>query len=138
MTENRGYNTKARKYILEFLQNNCNTTVAVVDIIDYLNKNGFSVNFTTIYRFLNKLVAERKVIKISNESGQRAVYQFVGHKNSCNEHIHIQCTECGKLEHIECDFMEHIKKHLYEGHGFTIKCDGSILYGICSTCKNKI
>lgn len=138
MTENRSYNTKSRKYILEFLKQNRDTTVAVSDILDYLSGKGISVNFTTVYRFLNKLTLERKVIKLSDEGGQRAVYQFIGHKNSCKDHIHIQCTKCGKLEHIECDFMEHIKNHLYEEHGFTIKCDGSILYGICGDCKNKI
>lgn len=137
MAENRGYNTKSRRYILEFLQNNSNITVSVADILEYLNQKGISVNLTTVYRFLNKLSLEKKVIKISDDGGQRAVYQFVGHKNSCDEHIHIKCTECGKLEHIECDFMEHIRKHLYEDHGFTIKCDGSILYGVCSACKNK-
>lgn len=137
MTENRSYNTKSRKYILEFLKNNRDTTVSVSDILEYLSGKGISVNFTTVYRYLSKLTLERKVIKITDESGQRAVYQFTGHKTDCDEHIHIQCTECGKLEHIECDFMEHIKNHLYEGHGFTIKCDGSILYGICADCKIK-
>ena len=137
MTENRSYNTKARKYILDFLQSNSDITVAVSDILEYLADRGISVNFTTVYRFLNKLSAEHKVIKISDESGQRAVYQVVGHKNACNEHIHIKCTHCGKWEHIECDFMQHIRTHLDEGHGFTLKCDGSILYGICADCKNK-
>lgn len=136
MVENRSYNTKSRKYIMEFLQSNSATTVAVSNILEYLSSKGISVNFTTVYRYLNKLANERKIIKITDESG-KAVFQFVGNKNSCSEHIHIKCTHCGKLEHIECDFMEHIKKHLYEGHGFTIKCDGSILYGICADCKNK-
>ena len=136
MTENRSYNTRARKHILEFLQNNSSTTVSVSDILEYLGSMGISVNFTTVYRYLNKLDLERRVIKITEESG-KAVYQFVGHKNSCSEHIHIKCTHCGKLEHIECDFMEHIRTHLYEDHGFTLKCDGSILYGTCAACKNK-
>ena len=138
MTENRSYNTKSRKYILEFLKQNCDTTVAVSDILDYLGSKGISVNFTTVYRYLNKLTREREVIKLADEGGQRAVYQFIGHKNSCDEHIHIQCTKCGKLEHVECEFMEHIKSHFYKDHGFTIKCDGSIIYGVCADCENKI
>lgn len=137
MTENRSYNTKSRKYILEFLKNNGNKTVSVSDITEYLESMDISVNFTTVYRFLNKLAAEHKVIKITDESGARAVYQFVGYKNSCSEHIHIKCTHCGRLEHIECDFMEHIRTHLFNDHGFDLKCEGSILYGICSACKNK-
>ena len=41
MTENRSYNTKSRKYILEFLKQNCDTTVAVSDILDYLIGEGY-------------------------------------------------------------------------------------------------
>ena len=136
MTENRSYNTKARKYILDFLQSNSDITVAVSDILEYLADRGISVNFTTVYRYLNKLANERKIIKITDESG-KAVFQFVGNKNSCSEHIHIECTNCGRLEHIECDFMDHIRTHLFNDHGFDLKCEGSILYGICSACKNK-
>ncbi len=137
MSENRGYNTKARKYILEFLTANRDTTVSVADILSYLEQKSISVNVTTVYRYLTKLTAEHKVIKISDEGGQKAVYQLMGTKCDCNEHIHIQCTNCGRLEHIECDFMNHIKNHLFEGHGFKIKCDGSILYGICADCQEK-
>ncbi len=137
MTENRSYNTKSRQYILDFLKQNSQTTVAVSDILEYLGSKGISVNFTTVYRYLNKLTQEREVIKLADDGGQRSVYQFIGNKNSCDEHIHIQCTECGRLEHVECDFMEHIKAHFYEGHGFTIKCDGSVIYGICSYCEKK-
>ncbi len=138
MTERSSYNTKARKYILEFLSNNRNTTVSVSDIVEYLEYKGITVNLTTVYRYLNKLTDEHSVIKITNESGQRAVYQLIEHKSGCDEHIHIQCIACGKLEHIECDFMEHIKEHLYKDHGFTIKCDGSILYGVCAECSQRI
>ena len=137
MTENRSYNTKSRQYILDFLKQNSDTTVSVSDILEYLCNMGVSVNFTTVYRYLNTLTREREVIKLTDESGQRSVYQFIGHKTGCEEHIHIQCTECGKLEHVDCEFMEHIKAHFYKDHGFTIKCDGSIIYGICADCEKK-
>ena len=137
MTENRSYNTKSRQFILDFLKQNSDTTVSVSDILEYLGNLGVSVNFTTVYRYLNKLTREREVIKLTDENGQRSVYQLIGHKNGCDEHIHIQCTECGKLEHVECEFMEHIKSHFYEGHGFIIKCEGSIIYGICADCGKK-
>lgn len=137
MTENRSYNTKSRQFILDFLKQNSDITVSVSDILEYLGNMGVSVNFTTVYRYLSKLTRDREVIKLTDESGQRSVYQFIGHKTGCDEHIHIQCTECGKLEHVDCEFMEHIRTHFYEGHGFKIKCDGSIIYGICADCENK-
>jgi len=130
----QNYNTKARKMILEFLENNSETTVCVTEIMDYLTTKGLTVNLTTVYRYLNKLTAEQKVIKLSGEDGQKAVYQLIHHQKTCDEHIHTQCIKCGKLIHLECDFMNELKTHLREGHGFELKCKGSILYGLCKDC----
>lgn len=130
----QNYNTKARKMILEFLENNSETTVCVTEIMDYLTTKGLTVNLTTVYRYLNKLTSEQKVIKLSGEDGQKAVYQLIHHQKTCDEHIHTQCIKCGKLIHLECDFMNELKTHLREGHGFELKCKGSILYGLCEDC----
>lgn len=133
----QNYNTKARKIILEYLEKNSETTVSALDIINYLSNIELNVNPTTVYRYLNKLHSEKKVIKLSGEDGQKAVFQLVHHKKTCDEHIHTQCINCGKLIHLECGFMEELKKHLSEGHGFQLKCKGSILYGLCKDCSDK-
>lgn len=137
MNLGKEYNTKARNFILNFLENNAQKTVSVSEVMDFLHSKDISVNTTTVYRFLNKLNSQKKVIKVTDKKGKRATYQLIGQKKSCNEHIHIQCVSCGKLEHIECEFMKQIREHILEEHGFQIKCEGSVLYGICSDCKNK-
>lgn len=131
----QNYNTKARKYILGYLENSTDTTVCAADILEFLNKNEISVNLTTVYRYLNKLTAEHKVIKITESKNGRSVYQLVKHKKSCDDHLHIKCTKCGKLIHLDCGFIEEFKEHIFKDHGFTLKCSGSILYGICDECK---
>lgn len=135
MAEKQNYNTKARKYILQYLETCMETTVGAADILEFLNKNGISVNLTTVYRYLNKLTAERKVIKITEAKTQRSVYQLIRHKKSCDDHLHIKCTKCGKLIHLECEFIDKIKEHIFEDHGFHLECSGSILYGVCDKCK---
>lgn len=135
MREIKGYNTKARKCILDFLKNNNDTTVSVSDIIKHLSNNNITVNFTTVYRCLNKLTKEQKVIKITDTNSKKAVYQLANHNKPCDQHIHTQCVKCGKLIHLECHFMNELKEHLYNSHGFTLKCEGSILYGICNECS---
>lgn len=134
MTVKQNYNTKSRKYILEYLESQSNTTVSVQDILNHLNEKSVSVNLTTVYRYLNKLTAERKVIKLTVDDGQRAVYQLMKKKTACDDHIHTQCVKCGKLIHLDCGFMSELKKHLSDSHGFKLKCQGSVLYGICDDC----
>ncbi|MBR7133576.1 MAG: transcriptional repressor [Clostridia bacterium] len=137
MTEKQSYNTKSRQYILNYLKANINTTVSVGDILEYLRLNGISVNFTTVYRYLNKLTLEKKVIKFTGENGQKSLYQLVREQSSCEEHIHIQCVSCGKLIHLNCGFMDELRSHLKHSHDFDLKCHGSVLYGLCRECNKK-
>lgn len=137
MLKKQNYNTKARRCILDFLETQQEKTVSAADIINYLENNRISVNPATVYRYLNKLSDERMVLKFTGDEPQKAVYQFIGSGKKCEEHIHVKCVSCGKLLHLECGFMRDIKEHLYEEHGFTLQCEGSILYGVCGECRKK-
>lgn len=135
MSERQNYKTKARQYILDFLKSSQDGTVSAADITAHLKNMGAAVNQATVYRYLSRLSRENLVLKFTDSKTHKAVYRFVGEKSGCDGHIHIKCVSCGRLMHLECDFMEDIKKHLAEDHGFELKCEGSILYGICEECR---
>ena len=134
LPKKQNYNTKARRYILEYLSSLGEVTVSAADILSYLESKGESISLTTVYRYLNKLSDEKKVIKFTEDDGNKTVYKFI-ENNSCEGHLHMQCTKCGKLIHLDCDFMNELKNHIEEKHRFSLKCSGSILYGVCSECK---
>ena len=98
---------------------------------------GISVDPATVYRCLNRLSAEHRVLKITEEKTKKSVYRFIGGERNCDEHIHIKCTRCGRVMHLECSFMQDIKEHLLKSHGFALRCDGSVLYGLCGDCREK-
>lgn len=135
MPEKQNYNTKSRKYILEFLESRKDCTVSAADVVNHLNSNGISVNQATVYRYLNKLSDEHRLLKFSENDNNKAVYRYIQLEQNCDGHIHIKCLKCGKIMHLECDFMQDIRHHLEEDHGFTLSCEGSILYGVCEDCK---
>ncbi len=137
MPERQNYNTRARKYILDFLLSRQDNTVSAADITAHLGRMGVTVNQATVYRYLNKLSEEKRVLKFTDEDTQKSVYRLIGEKNNCDEHIHIKCVRCGRLMHLECGFMHDIKKHLSERHGFALQCEGSILYGLCENCRKQ-
>ena len=130
-----GYATISRKKILEFLKKNSDRTVAVADIDHYLKAQDCEVNITTIYRYLDKLAKDGTVIKYVAEKGNQAVYQYVELGHHCEEHLHLQCVKCGKIIHLECEFMDEISEHILKDHGFKLQCKNSILYGMCSACQ---
>ena len=49
----------------------------------------------------------------------------------------IKCIKCGKIVHLDCDFMDELREHLYQDHGFRLQCSGDMLHGICKDCENK-
>lgn len=134
---NNGYNTAARSRILGFLKENKDRTVNANDILNRLNDQGNDVNITTIYRYLDKLTESGEVMKYTAENGTRAVFQYVGEKQHCEEHLHLQCVRCGAILHLDCGFMDEISEHVMNEHGFRIQCRNSIIYGECSRCLEK-
>ncbi len=137
MPDRQSYSTRARKYISDFLEDRGENTASAADIINYLRVKGISVDPATVYRCLNRLSAEHRVLKITEEKTKKSVYRFIGGERNCDEHIHIKCTRCGRVMHLECSFMQDIKEHLLKSHGFALRCDGSVLYGLCGDCREK-
>ena len=136
MEGKKTYKTAARRQIADYLEKNADRGLTVSDIMKHLQKNDADVNVSTVYRYLGKLSDEGLVNKYTADSGDMALYQFAGPMRNCENHLHMQCVECGRVIHLDCEFMSEINEHILEHHGFSIICKGSILYGTCEKCRN--
>ena len=92
---------------------------------------------TTVYRYLDKLCAEHVVIKYPDLNSDKAMFQFAGEEKKCTDHLHLKYIRCGKVVHLDCNFMDELKEHLFRDHGFRLQCSGDMLHGICKDCENK-
>lgn len=131
------YKTAGRAKMLEYLIANRDGTVSAGDIGRHMEKQGCPVNMTTIYRYLDKLEKEGNVIRYVSEKGEKAVYQYATVGRNCRGHLHLKCTECGSVCHLDCGFMDEIANHVQNDHGFTLQCENSVIYGLCSSCKRQ-
>ena len=138
MARSSSYNTRTRQLILEYLAANARRTVSAADIVAHLEQAGAPANPTTVYRYLDKLAGEHRVMKYVAGKGERAVYQYADEQHHCHEHIHLKCVRCGEIFHMDCHFMDEVRRHLQDEHGFTLRCEGSILYGVCRKCAEKL
>lgn len=130
------YATKKRSMILEYLMEHSDKDVTVKEIEEKLNqKEADSVNMTTIYRYLDKLAKEGMVLKHTSENGKKSTFQYVEPSHECQNHLHMKCSNCGRIYHIDCGFMDELKEHIYKHHHFTLLCKTSMLYGICEECN---
>lgn len=136
MARSEGYRTKGRQLILDYLEKTKERTVSVGEIQDFMEQQGNPVNVSTIYRNLDALVAQGQVMKFVSDKGDKSTYRYIEPEHECHKHLHIQCVRCGKVIHLECDFMKSIEEHVYKEHKVTLLCNNSILYGICEECKS--
>lgn len=134
MARSGGYNTKTRQLILDYLINNRQHAVSASNILEHLENEGATPNPTTVYRYLDKLALEQRVMKYVADKGEYAVFQYVDEGRNCRDHLHLKCVRCGCIYHLDCQFMAEVRQHLADEHGFALQCEGSVLYGLCRDC----
>jgi DNA-binding transcriptional regulator YhcF (GntR family) len=83
------------------------------------------------------LVGEQRIMKYVADKGEKAVFQYVDEGRHCREHLHLKCVQCGRIYHLDCHFMDEVRAHLMAEHGFTLQCEGSVLYGLCRRCAQQ-
>lgn len=130
-----GYNTKTRQLILDYLIANREHAVSAANILEELQRQNAAANPTTVYRYLDKLAGEQRVMKYVADKGEKAVYQYVVEDRHCHEHLHLKCVRCGQILHLDCHFMDEVRSHLQTEHGFVLQCESSILNGVCRSCS---
>ena len=98
MARSDGYNTRTRQLILDYLINNRQHAVSASNILEHLEAQGASPNPTTVYRYLDKLAGEQRIMKYVADKGERAVFQYVDEGRHCREHLHLKCcTGCAVI-----------------------------------------
>ena len=126
--------TNNQKRILEIFDNNNEKSFVAYEIADRLSTD---MHLATVYRNLEKLVEDGRLIKFKSGKDDQYRYQATQPDNHCHQHLHMRCSKCNNIFHLECDFMHELEGHLMEHHGFKIQCDNSIIEGICAKCGGK-
>ena len=128
------YKTKSKDYILEFIKNNKQRRFSVADINAYLTDKNININITRIVINLDILMETGTLLKFKNNKEDFCVYQYHEPGANCHEHLHIQCNGCGKIVHIDDDFMNVFNTYLSNKCDFMLDCENSVLQGFCSEC----
>ena len=134
---NQEYQTKQKQSVLACLRANSTRALTIEELTALLHAQGEQIGKTTVYRWVDKLVQSGDVRKFPAERGKSAAFQLMEHPQSCEEHLHLKCVQCGKFIHLECDVMAGVNEHILEHHGFRIDNTKSLLFGLCSDCLKK-
>lgn len=135
MIVQKQYQTRQHRAISAVFEDNPSACLTAAEVAAVLARNDFQIGMATIYRTLARMCDDGTLRRFQpDEDGQPARYQ------SCQcreEHLHIRCTECGELCHLQCDELRAFSQHLLNSHGFTLREDKSMLYGVCENCRRR-
>ncbi|MBQ6570402.1 MAG: transcriptional repressor [Clostridia bacterium] len=126
----KGYNTRQKNEILKFLKLHAGESFSARELID---SSSISAGEATVYRTLNRLTCEGVLKKFADSATGAARYQIDGGED-CREHIHLICSSCGKIIHLNCSFTHNIEQSLEREQSFELDCQNTVIYGKCRTC----
>lgn len=132
------YNTEQRKLLVDYLSKNKETPVTIEEIISTLQRDenvSTPPGRSTVYRLMNKLVAEGMVKRFVKGHSRHFYYQLVN-SHHCHDHIHMKCTACGKLYHMDNAETEKILTEVLRSASFMIDREETTLYGTCKSCTH--
>lgn len=126
----RVYNTQQRKILIDFLQSNSSKAYTIEEIISGI---GGELSQSTAYRLMTKLVDDGLVHRSVKGNSRSFVYQYISNEK-CEGHLHMKCTDCGKVYHLDSSVTAHIQNDIKENTNFEIDSH-TVLLGKCKICK---
>ncbi len=128
--DNIRYRTKQEKLILSFFEANKGSGFSADEVFGNISAEG--VSRATVYRRLERLVADGVLTKLQLPSGNCACYRLC--ENECKNSSHFVCTACNRIEHIDCHLIPELSEHFEKGHGVKIDSAKTVFYGLCERC----
>lgn len=131
------YETKQMKELLSYMKLMQGRHITVSEISAYFAEQGIAVGTTTIYRNLERMIAQGVVTKYVMDGNTSACFEYIGdqecsHKPSC---YHCKCEKCGKLIHLQCNEITALEQHMLKHHDLELNALRTVFYGICKDCR---
>ena len=63
-----------------------------------------------------------------------ALYQYV-HAGDCSGHLHLKCTDCGRLIHLDEETGAVLQRSILSRHQFAVNEGETVLFGRCAPCR---
>ncbi len=125
------YQTEQRELLHRFFDEHPHQPFTAKEIAAQLSA---SVSLSAIYRNLAAM-AEEGVLRCTVQPGSREkLYQFVNSK-ICRACIHLHCTQCGRMYHMNHRTAAIMQHRLVENENFQVDCTKTVIYGTCKQCK---
>ena len=100
------------------------------DVYASVHKRHPNISRATIYRNLNSLAEEGKLLKIIGNGVDRYDHQL-------HEHVHIECVQCKQFEDMNIEGVEALNQRVEKESGYQLIKRDMVFMGICPDCLKK-
>lgn len=134
-----GYQTKQREALLNYFRRHRGQAFSAQQLAQEM-QNDPAVTpkpaRSTVYRLLQKLADEGLIKRYMQENSRQFVYEMTDRDEHCSEHLHLKCTGCEKLIHLDKEETDRVREDI-ERDGFTLDNRQTVLFGLCADCRKK-
>ena len=129
------YMTCSKKCLLDFLSSHPDSQFTVEQIYESISSNA-NMGKSTVYRLIDRMVNDGTVRRFVPDNSRHFLYQYSG-CHSPHSHLHLKCTSCGCLLHMEDKQSEEMLSRILKMQDFELDGEKTLLYGKCLNCRKK-
>lgn len=133
------YQTEQKRVILAYMKAHSEEAFTIEELCERLRKETAFTSVpgkSTIYRIMPKLVEEGLVKRFVKGNSRKFLYQMVCGEH-CDRHLHMKCSVCGKLYHMEDEESEALFLQVMRKHHFQLDESRTVLFGQCEGCSGQ-
>lgn len=120
-------NTVQKNMVYAALRELCNHPTAEM-VYDRVRENSPAVSRATVYRILNRLAEQGKILRLSAEGADH-------YDHRVDLHHHVQCTVCGKVDDVVTRELGDVTALVTDSCGYRLMGGNLLFRGICRECQ---
>ncbi len=128
------YKTTQRTQLHNFLKEHPHSYFTVKQLAEKLSGNGADISISAIYRNLSDLTETGSIKKTVKKNSREAYYRYID-SDVCRNEIHISCSMCGKIVHMNSTLSNFIQEQLMLQNEFELDKSKTVISGICEECR---
>ena len=133
------YQTEQKRVLLAYMKAHSEESFTIEELCERLKQETAltaAPGKSTVYRIMPKLVEEGLVKRFVKGNGRQFLYQMVCGEH-CDRHLHMKCSVCGKLYHMEDTESEALFWQVMRKHHFQLDEGRTVLFGQCEGCSGQ-
>lgn len=130
------YQTEQKRILLAYMKAHSDRAFTIEELCSRLKEEPALKSVpgkSTVYRIMPELIEEGLVKRFVKENSRKFLYQMVCGEH-CDSHLHMKCSVCGKLYHMEDEESEALLLQVMRRHHFQIDEGKTLLFGQCEEC----